>query len=103
MALALEDPGKAAQRLAVVQRVLQPFVGQPVPLLHEIDPQHAFQRDRRPAAFTFRIERPQPLQQPRPRYRLPHLGQKPRPPPGQALSRRVCFFLAPYSASAKLP
>ena len=53
------DPGKAAQRLAVVQRILHRFVGQPVPLLHKIDPQHPLQRDRRPAALAFRIERAQ--------------------------------------------
>jgi hypothetical protein len=70
------DSGKAAQRLAVIERVLDRFVGQPVPLLHEIDPQHACQRDRRPAAFAFRIEWPQSLLQPRPRYNPLHIGQK---------------------------
>jgi hypothetical protein len=45
------DPGKAAQHLAAVGRILDRFVSQPVPLLHKIDPQHAFQPDRRPAAL----------------------------------------------------
>src|SRR4051795_2004295 len=74
------DPGKAAQRLAVVERVLDRFIGQPVPLLHKIDPQHALQRDRRPTALAFRIERGQACHQPGPRHRLLHLGQKLVPP-----------------------
>src|SRR3954471_6830051 len=74
------DPGKAAQRLAVVERVLDRFIGQPVPLLPKIDPQHALQRDRRPTALAFRIERGQACHQPGPRHRLLHLGQKLAPP-----------------------
>lgn len=35
------DAGKAAQRLAVIKGILDRLVGQPVPLLHEVDPQHA--------------------------------------------------------------
>jgi len=32
------NPGKAAQRMAVVQRILHRLVGQPVPLLQKVDP-----------------------------------------------------------------
>ena len=37
------NAGEAAQRLAVVQRVLQRRVGQAVPLLKKVDPQHPLQ------------------------------------------------------------
>jgi hypothetical protein len=97
------NPGKAAQSLTVVKRVFQPFIGQPVPLLYEIDPRHALQRDRRPTVFAFRIKWGKPLHEPGPRHNPFHFGQKPRPSPGQALSRRVRFFFPAYSASAKLP
>src|SRR3954452_1514874 len=70
------DPGKAAQRLAIVEGILDRFISQPVPLLHKIDPQHALQRDRRPAAFALRIERGKARHQPRPRHHRFHLGQK---------------------------
>jgi hypothetical protein len=70
------DPGKAAQRLAVVQRIFQRLVGQTVPLLQKVDAQHPLQPDRRAAALALRIERPQSLDQPRPRHHLLHLGQK---------------------------
>src|SRR3954462_6068561 len=56
--------------------ILDRFIGQPVPLLHKRDPQHAVQWERWPAAFAFRIERPQSLLQPRPWYNLLHIGQK---------------------------
>ena len=55
------DAGKAAQCLAVVKRILDRLVGQPVPLLHKVDPQHTLQPDWRPAAFAFRVERLQTL------------------------------------------
>src|ERR1051325_1759348 len=34
------DPGKPAQDLAIIQRVLQSLVGQPIPLLQKVKPQH---------------------------------------------------------------
>jgi hypothetical protein len=74
------DAGKAAQRLAVVQRILQRFVGQRIPLLEKVDPQHALQPRGRPAALALRVERPQTLHQPRPRHHLLHIGQKLVPP-----------------------
>jgi hypothetical protein len=70
------DPGKAAQRLAVVECVLDRFIGQPIPLLHKIDPQHALQRDRRPAALALRIKRGKALHQPRPWHHRFHVCQK---------------------------
>ena len=70
------NPGKVAQRMAVIQRVLQRLVGQPIPLLQKVDPQHPLQTDRWPAALTLRIKRLQPRHQPRPRHHLLHLGQK---------------------------
>jgi hypothetical protein len=74
------DPSKAAQGLAIVERVFQCLVGQPVPLLQKVEPQHPFQPDRRPAALAFWVKRPQPLHQPRPGNHLLHLGQKFVPP-----------------------
>src|SRR5271169_4256505 len=73
------DAGKAAQRLAVVQRVLQGLIGQPVPLLQKVDPQHPLQPNRRPAALSLRVERSQTIDQACPGYNLFHLGQKPVP------------------------
>jgi hypothetical protein len=52
------DPGKAAQRLAVVQRIFQRFVGQGVPLLQEVEAPHECQPDRRLAALALHIKRP---------------------------------------------
>ena len=74
------DTGKAAQGLAVIERILHRPVGQPIPLLQKVDPQHPLQPDRRPAAFAFRVERSQTFYQPRPRHDLLHLGQKPVAP-----------------------
>src|SRR4051794_35724709 len=74
------DAGKAAQCLAIVERVLQGLVGQPVPLLQKVDPQHPLQPNRRPAAFALRVERPQTFNQPRPWHHFFHLGQKAVPP-----------------------
>ena len=70
------NAGKAAQRLAVVERVLKGLVGQPVPLLQKVQPQHPFQPDRRPTAFALRVKRPQTFNQTRPRHHLLHLSQK---------------------------
>ena len=70
------NAGKAAQGLAVIERILHRPVGQPIPLLQEVDPQHPLQTNRRPAALALRVERSQTLHQPRPRHNLLHLGQK---------------------------
>jgi hypothetical protein len=49
------DTSKAAQGLAVIERILHRPVGQPIPLLQEVDPQHPLQTDRRPAALALRV------------------------------------------------
>jgi hypothetical protein len=89
------DAGKAAQCLAVIKCILDRLVGEPVPLLHKVDPQHALQPDRRPAARALWVERPQTLHQPRPRHHRFHLGQKP------VASRRL--FLARVLRLQKTP
>jgi hypothetical protein len=61
------DAGKAAQRLAVIKGILDRLVRQPVPLLHEVDTQHALQPDWRPATLALRVKRLQSLHEPRPR------------------------------------
>ena len=48
------NAGKAAQGLAVIERILHRPVGQPIPLLQKVDPQHPLQPDRRPAALALR-------------------------------------------------
>src|SRR3954447_14408438 len=70
------NAGKAPQGLAVIQRILHRTVGQPIPLLQKVDPQHPLQTDRWPTALALRIERSQTFYQPRPRYNLLHLSQK---------------------------
>jgi hypothetical protein len=45
-------------------------------LLQKVDPQHPFQPDGRPAAFTLRVERLQTRHQPGPWHNPFHLGQK---------------------------
>jgi hypothetical protein len=74
------DAGKAAQGLAVIERILHCPVGQPIPLLLEVDPRYPLQTNRWPAALALRVERSQTVHQPRPRYDLFHLGQKLVPP-----------------------
>jgi hypothetical protein len=55
-------------------------VGQSVPLLQKVNPQHPLQPNRRPAALALRIVRPQTFNQPPPRHHPLHLGQKLVPP-----------------------
>jgi len=74
------DTGKAAQCLAVVQRIFQRLVREGVPLLQKVEAQHPLQPDRRAPALALRVIRPQSLDQPRPRHHLLHLGQKLVPP-----------------------
>ena len=90
------DAGKAAQGLAVVQRILQRFIRQPVPLLQEVDAQHPLQPDRLAPALALRIERLQTLYQPSPT--APPAPS--RPETCRAASASSC---AAYSACAKLP
>lgn len=46
------DPHEAADRLAVVDGVLDPFVRQPEAVLRDVHAQHALQSDRRATAAT---------------------------------------------------
>ena len=48
------NASKAAQGLAVVERILHRPVGQPIPLLQEVNPQHPLQTNRRPAALALK-------------------------------------------------
>ena len=41
------DAGKGAHRLAVVERIFQSFIGQPIPLLEEVNAPHPLDADRR--------------------------------------------------------
>ena len=66
------DASEAAQRLAVVEGVFEGFIGQAIPLLEEIDPQHPLQPDRRAAALALRIVRRDDGQQPGPRENCLH-------------------------------
>ena len=66
--------------LAVIDRIFQRLVGQRIPLLQEVDPQHAFQASRRPAAPACRVRevgRRQRVDQPLPRQQDVHLVQEP--------------------------
>ena len=51
------NAGKSLQCLAVVERVFEGFVGQPIPLLEKIHPQHPLQPDGRASPFAFGIKR----------------------------------------------
>jgi len=97
------DAGKAPQGLAVVQRVLQSFVGQPVPLLQKVQPQHPLQPNRRPAALALRVERPQTINQPRPRHHPLHLGQKLVAPRLLFLAGVFCLRKAPLPLHRPVP
>jgi hypothetical protein len=50
------NAGKAPQRLTVVECVFERFVGQAIPLLEEIHPQHPLRPDGRASALAFGIE-----------------------------------------------
>ena len=74
------DAGEALQRLAVVEGVFQRLVGQRVPLLEEIDPQHPLQPDGRATARTLRVVRRDDREQLRPRDHLLHPREEPLSP-----------------------
>src|ERR1039458_3894939 len=57
------NAGKALEGLTVVERVFEGFVGQAIPLLEEINPQHPLQPDGRTSALAFGIERFEDRQQ----------------------------------------
>ena len=79
---------KAAKRLAVVDGIFPCLVGQPEPLLQEVEAQQQFQAQRRPTRTLARlglIMRTQRVQQPRPRHHDLHLRQETIPARGLAL------------------
>lgn len=70
------NAGKPPHRLAVVAGVLAGFVGQTIPLLQEINPQHPLQPEGRAATLPLRIEGLYHRQQSRPGDDLLHPRQK---------------------------
>ncbi len=74
------DTDEVAHRLAVVDGVLQRFIGQGIPLLEEVDAQHALQADRRTPSLTGCVREigwRQRLDQSLPWHQLLHPGKKP--------------------------
>ena len=50
------NAGEAPQRLTVIERVFEGFIGQAIPLLEKINPQPPLQTNGRPSALTLGIE-----------------------------------------------
>jgi len=83
------DAHEVAQRLAVVQRVLQRLVGQAVPLLKTVHAQHLRHADGlAPDASALRVQGLDHGHQARPRHDALHLGEK-LLAPGALLLHRV--------------
>jgi hypothetical protein len=72
----LIDAGEALHRLAVADGVFERFVGQAIPLLEEMHPQHALQSDRRTTALSLRVERRDDGDEVLPRDGLLHAGEE---------------------------
>lgn len=71
------EANEAKDRLAVVDRVFDSFVGQAETLLRHIHAQHARQANRpAPGAFSLRVKRRDQLMQLRPRGHLIDLGEE---------------------------
>jgi hypothetical protein len=70
------DPGERAHRHAVVQRVFQRLVRQPVPLLQEVDAQHPLQSDRRSPTMPLGVVRLDRRYQALPGHHAFHLRQE---------------------------
>jgi hypothetical protein len=60
------NPGKAAHRLAVVERVFKSLIGERIPLLKEVHPQHPLDADRLAPTFSLEVMRLDAGNQPRP-------------------------------------
>jgi hypothetical protein len=94
--------------LAIINRILQRFIGQRVPLLEKINPQHPLQADRRTAPLAFRIKRLDHRDQPCSRHHPFHLGEK-QVPPCRFLFGRIFvlgeaeLFLDPFVILALTP
>ena len=100
---------EAADRLDIVDRVLRLGVRQIEPLLHEVQPQHPRQRQRRPAPTGLRIMGRDQRHQLAPRHHRVHLGQKPLPagdlplvPPRHRGERHLITHRAPRSVEVPL-
>lgn len=71
------DADESADRLAVVHRVFDAFIGETEALLRDVHAKHPLQTDRRAAtAFALRIERLDRRRQRRPRHNRFDLGKK---------------------------
>ena len=70
------NPGESLQSLAVVAGVLEGCVSQAIPLLEELDPQHALQPHGRASAFALGIEWLEDGQQVPPRYEGVHAREE---------------------------
>src|SRR5450432_1589786 len=71
------NPRKTLERLTVVERVFEGFIGQAIPLLEEINPQHPLQADVRTSALALGIKGFDDGQQLRPRNHRVHAREKP--------------------------
>lgn len=74
------DTDEIAHGLAVIDGIFQCLVGKRIPLLQEVDPQHAFQASGRPTALACRVRkvgRRQRVDQPLPWNQGIHLHQEP--------------------------
>lgn len=70
------QPRKLPHRLTVVQRLFHRRIAQGKPLLHEMNPQHRFQRVGRASLFALRVHRLDQLDQAYPGNDLIHLREK---------------------------
>ena len=70
------NPCKTLEGVAVIEGVLEGFVGEAIPLLEKIDAQHPLQSDGRTATFALRIEGFDDGQQLFPRDDLLHAGKE---------------------------
>lgn len=83
------DPGKAAHRLAVVESVFERLIGQRIPLLQKIHPQHPLDPYGLAPTFSLEVMRLDAGNQSRPRHHHLHFVQKPLPAGGLFL---LCVF-----------
>ena len=88
------DTHKVAHCLAVIDGILQCLIGQDIPLLEEVDPQHALQANRRPTPLADRIREigcRQCIDQSLPLHQRLHLGQEPFPASDLLLVLVLCL------------
>jgi len=73
------NAGKAAQRLAVINRIFERLIGQRVPLLKKVNAQHSLKADRPTPALPLWIVRLDHRHQLAPWHHLLHLCKKALP------------------------